>query len=238
MSLIDDDVPAVTVQFGAASYTATEGGTMATVEVTLSAAPERTVVVPLSVTPAGEASSTDYTLSEMSLTFTSGETSATFTVTADEDMVDDDDESITIGFGTLPSGVTAVGTTTTTVSLIDDDVPAVTVQFGAAAYTATEGGTMATVEVTLSADPERTVVGRCRSPGERVVTATDYTVSRYVADVHQRRRRRRATFTVTADEDIPSAPDSGASPPHAVTVTVRTTTASRSRSGSARCPAG
>ena len=78
-------------------------------------------------------------------------------MTADEDSEDDDGESITIGFGTLPAGVTAVGTTTTTVSLVDDDVPDVTVQFGAASYTATEGGAAVTVEVTLSADPERTV---------------------------------------------------------------------------------
>ena len=64
-------------------------------------------------------------------------------------MVDDDDESITIAFGTLPTGVTAVSPDTTTVSLADNDDPAVTVQFGAASYTATEGGAAATVEVTL-----------------------------------------------------------------------------------------
>ena len=65
MSLVDDDVAAVTVtvQFGAASYTATEDGTTATVAVTLSADPERTVVVPLSVTAEGGATTGDYTLS-------------------------------------------------------------------------------------------------------------------------------------------------------------------------------
>ena len=44
--------PRVTVQFGAAAYTATEGGTAATVQLTLSEDPERTVVVALSVTEA------------------------------------------------------------------------------------------------------------------------------------------------------------------------------------------
>ena len=56
VTLIDDDVPttvAVTVQFGAASYTATEDGTAVTVAVTLSADPERTVTVPLEVTHRG-----------------------------------------------------------------------------------------------------------------------------------------------------------------------------------------
>ena len=42
VSITDDDDPAVTVSFGAATYTAAEGGT-ATVTVTLSADPERTV---------------------------------------------------------------------------------------------------------------------------------------------------------------------------------------------------
>ena len=84
----------------------------------------------------------------MSVTFDAGEMSATFTVTAEDDSEDDDGESIMIGFGTLPAGVTATSPETTTVSLVDDDVAAVTavtVQFGAAAYTATEGGTAATV---------------------------------------------------------------------------------------------
>ena len=125
VTLIDDDVPttvAVTVQFGAAAYTATEDGTAATVAVTLSADPERTVTVPLSVTVGGTAMADDYTLSQMSVTFNSGEMSATFTVTAEDDSEDDDGESITIGFGTLPAGVSAGSTASTTVSLVDDDV--------------------------------------------------------------------------------------------------------------------
>ena len=64
----------------------------------------------------------DYTLSQMSVTFNSGEMSATFTVTAEDDSEDDDGESITIGFGTLPAGVSAGSTESTTVSLVDDDV--------------------------------------------------------------------------------------------------------------------
>ena len=148
VSLVDDDGPAVTavtVRFGAATYTATEVDAV-TIEVTLSADPERTVEVGLEVTTTVGASPTDYTLSATSLTFTSGLTTATFTVTADEDTDNDDGESITIGFVGLPSGVTALGTTTTIVSLADNDDPAVTVQFGAASYTATEGGAAVTVD--------------------------------------------------------------------------------------------
>ena len=162
----------VTVQFGAASYTATEGGAAVTVAVTHRVGGSRAhVTVPLTVAAGGTAIADDYTLrraAQMSVTTTTivsaGEMSATGVVHGDhgdrsvEDMVDDDDESITIGFGRAAhDGVTATSPETTTVSLVDNDDPAVTVQFGAASYTATEGGTAATVAVTLSADPERTV---------------------------------------------------------------------------------
>ena len=106
--------------------------------------------VPLSVTAGGGATTGDYTLSEMSVTFNAGEMSATLTVTAEDDSEDDDGESIMIGFGTLPAGVSAGSTASTTVSLVDDDGPAVTavtVRFGAATYTATEDGMAATVDM-------------------------------------------------------------------------------------------
>ena len=95
---------AVTVRFGAASHTATEGGTAATVQVILSAAPERTVTVPLTVTRSGGAATADYTRIPASVTFLSGQRIATFTVTAIDDSVDDDDESITVGSAHCPRG--------------------------------------------------------------------------------------------------------------------------------------
>ena len=183
----------------AATYTATEGGTAATVEVTLSADPERTVTIPLTVTAMGGAVEADYDVSVDAVTFDAGETSATFTVTANDDMVDDDDESITIAFGTLPTGVTATSPDTTTVSLADNDDPAVTVQFGAASYTATEGGTAATVEVTLSADPERTVTIPLSVTAEGGATTGDYTLSQTSVTINAGDTS--ATFTVTAEDD-------------------------------------
>ena len=95
----------------------------------------------------------DYELSEDAVTFVAGQTTATFTVTAVDDMVDDDGESIFIEFGVLPLGVTEAGQIATEVTLADNDAPDVTVQFGAASYTATEGGIAATVELTLSRIP-------------------------------------------------------------------------------------
>ena len=174
VSITDDDDPQVTVSFGAATYTAAEGGT-ATVTVTLSADPERTVAIPLTKTNQGGATSADYSGVPTSVTFGAAETSKTFTVTAAQDTVDDDGESILLGFGTLPGGITATTgqAAATTVSITDDDDPQVTVSFGASAYTAAEGGT-ATVTVTLSADPERTVEVRITTTNQGGATSADY----------------------------------------------------------------
>ena len=113
---------AVTVQFGAASYTATEGGTAATVTINLSADPERSVTIPITAAGADGAGSGDYTLSDTSVTIDSGQTSAIFIVTATDDSVDDDGESVSLAFGTnLPDGVSRGAQATATVSLVDDD---------------------------------------------------------------------------------------------------------------------
>ena len=132
------------VSFGAASYTVAEGSTV-TVSVELSAAPERQVVVDLTHTGQGDTSSGDYSLSATSVTFAADETSKTFTLTAASDDVDDDGDSVVLGFDTpLPTGVTEGSPDEATVNITDDpdDVPSVSVSFGAASYTVAEGSTV------------------------------------------------------------------------------------------------
>ena len=133
----------VTAEFGAASYTATEGGSAVTVTVTLSADPERSVTIPITAAGADGADTGDYSLSANSVTI---------------DSVGDDDESVSLGFGApLPDGVSEGTQSTATVNLTDDDHPQVKIEFGAASYTAIEGGSAVTVTVNLNADPERSV---------------------------------------------------------------------------------
>ena len=116
---------AASVFFGAASYTATEGGAGAVVTVQLSAAPGRPVVVPLAV--ATTAAAGDFSSVPASVRFAATETVQTFTIDAVDDAVDEADEELTISLaGTVPRGSTA----STTVTLVDDDeiaaAPAVT----------------------------------------------------------------------------------------------------------------
>ena len=112
----DDDNPQVTVSFGSAMYTATEGDTVA-VTVSLSADPERSVTIPLTTANQNGASSADYSIERTSITFESGDTSKAFFFSAIEDTDDDGGESVAIGFGTLPTGVTAGGTNDTVVTI-------------------------------------------------------------------------------------------------------------------------
>ena len=210
VSLLDDDDPAVTVTYEASSYDASEGGTGALVTVRLSAAPEREVVIPLTATATGGATAqdepgADYAGIPASLTFAAQETEQTFTVTADDDGVDDDGESVTLGFGApLPAGVTLGSEATATVSLLDDDDPAVTVTYEASSYDASEGGTGALVTVRLSAAPEREVVIPLTAAAAGGATAegalgADYTgipVSLTFAAQEMEQ-----TFTVTATDD-------------------------------------
>ena len=153
--ITDDDDPEVTVSFGAATYDVAEGGSV-TVEVRLSAVPERGVVIPITRCDRGVATDGDYSGVPDSVTFDAGDTEETITFSATQDSIDDDGESVRLGFGTLPTGVSAGSRTTSTVRIADDDDPAVTVSFSAAAYTAAEGGSVI-VTVELSAAPERSV---------------------------------------------------------------------------------
>ena len=107
------------------------------------------------------------------MTFNSGDTEQSFTFTATEDDLDDDDESVKLTFGTLPTGVSAGSAAEATVSITDDDVPGVTASFEQATYTVAEGSNV-TVKVKLSADPERTVTIPLTATGQDGATDSDY----------------------------------------------------------------
>ena len=128
LDITDDDDPFVTVQFGATGYTVAEGGTQ-TVTVSLNADPERTVIIPIETRDRGGATSADYSGVPSSLTFNSGDMSKSFTFTATQDTVDDDEESVLLEFGTMPDNRVSPGATDqVTLEITDDDHPEVQVQ--------------------------------------------------------------------------------------------------------------
>ena len=117
---VSDDDPQVTVSFGQSSYSVDEGSSV-DVTVSLSADPKRTVVIPITTSNQGGASSSDYSGVPATVTFYSGDTSQTIIFQATDDTDDDDSESVVLGFGTMPeTGVTAGPTNQATVNITDD----------------------------------------------------------------------------------------------------------------------
>lgn len=97
-----------------------EGGSVV-VSVELSGDPERELEIPLVVRHFGGATSADYAGVPQTVMFTGGTTSREFEFEAVDDSDQDFGESVALGFGALPPGVTAGGEAT--ISIADDDTP-------------------------------------------------------------------------------------------------------------------
>ena len=202
-TITDNDDPAVTVSFGTGSHTVDEGGTVE-VTVTLNADPERTVTIPLTATVQDGASDGDYSGVPGSVVFTSGETEKSFTFAATEDQVDDDGESVDLGFGGLPVGVTAGSVASSTVSITDNDTRGVTVS--PTTLSVTEGGS-GSYTVVLTTQPSEDVTVEIGG------ASGDVSANPHVPDLHagqlghradgdrQRRRRRRRVSRCWGDAD-------------------------------------
>ena len=198
VSITDNDLPAVTASFGAATYSVAEGGTV-DVTVTLDAAPEREVTIPLTKTGQGGVSDSDYSGVPASLTFAAAATSKSFSFAATQDAVDDDGESVKLAFGTLPAQVTGGATDEAVVSITDDDAPAsVAVSFGQSTYSVAEGSAV-TITVQLDDDPEKTVTIPVSATGQNGASAADY--SGVPASVTFNSGDTEQTFTFSAADD-------------------------------------
>ena len=100
----------LTVAYRASKYEAWQGGAAVEVEVVLSPATDRAVSIPITVTADAGTEASDYTveglLSGGTVSFTPGESTQSFTITANVDE-DRADETVSLGLGPLPEGVSA-----------------------------------------------------------------------------------------------------------------------------------
>ena len=181
LTITDDDVPpALTVAFDLASYSTTEGGDPVTVRVSLNRTSNQDITIPITLMPQGATEADDYTVSGLTdgtLSFAPGDLSKTFMIAANEDT-DSDDETIELGFGTLPEGVSQGETATATLTITDDDVPpALTVAFDLASYSTTEGGDPVTVRVSLNRTSNQDLTIPITLMPQGATEADDYTVS-------------------------------------------------------------
>ena len=199
VSITDDDVPAVTIEFVQATYTVAEGSSVS-ITVTMSPDPERTVTIPLNLTNQDGASNSDYSGVPANLTFNGGDTEQTITFAAAADSDNDDGESVKLGFGMLPTRVTAGSTNETVVSITDDDVPLVVVSFEQASYAVAEGSSVA-VKVSLNADPERTVTIPITRANQDGASNSDYSGVPSNLTFNGGDTEQTITFAAAADSD-------------------------------------
>ena len=230
-TFVTSTAPNVTVQFGQDTYTATEGEPPTSVTVTLSVDPKRTVVVPLTTTPLGGATTADYSGVPATVTFQAGETSQSFGITATQDSVDDDGESLQLGFGTLPTGVPAGAPAMSTVGLEDDEgPPTVTLHLDPASISEDRG--VSTVTATLShASNAPTTITVSATPVAPAV-AGDFTLSATTLTIPAGTTTSTGSVTLTAVDNALAAPDKtitvagtatnsqGVTGPEAVTLTI------------------
>ena len=207
-TITDDDDPSVTASFGQASYSVAEGGTVE-VTVTLSADPEREVTVQLTHDPQGGAGSEDYSGVPGSLVFQIGDTEKSFTFSAAADDIDDDYESVALGFGTMPDGVSAG--TTATVTITDDDTAGVTVSETALSI---DEGTAATYTVKLDTEPTGDVTVAVAGHAGTDITLSGDTLTDDALTFTASTWNTAQTVTVTAAQDDDAASDAAVTLTH------------------------
>ena len=192
------------VSFDDAAYSVNEGNSV-TVTVNVSPNADRIVEIPVSVTE-GTADSDDYSVSGLTggkLSMASGESSASFTITAVEDS-DSGAETLDLSFGNLSNGVSQ-GTQATAQVTIEDPVAELEVSFDEATYSVNEGSGV-TVTVNVSPNADR-IVEIPVSVTEGTADSDDYSVSGLTGGkLSMASGESSASFTITAVEDS----DSGA----------------------------
>ena len=123
-----DVVPVLSVSFGEAVYVADEGGDEVVVKVRLDRRAIVALAIPITIIPRGETVAADYQVDGLdtstdpgvagTLTFGAGEDTRTFTIKAEQDD-DFDNETVMLGFGTLPAGAEAGEPPAATLTITD-----------------------------------------------------------------------------------------------------------------------
>jgi hypothetical protein len=148
----NDDAP--TVAFSEADYTVAEDGTQATITVELTGNETEKEVTVGYATSNGTAGSDDYTSTSGQLTFTPGDRSENFTVAISDDLVDEENETISLTLSNA-SNATLGTNDTATLTITDDDSAGVSVS--KSSLTVSEVGNTGTYEVMLTSQPTATV---------------------------------------------------------------------------------
>ncbi len=161
------------VNFSPATQSAGEAAGTASVTVSLSNAAAQASGSSTATLGSGN----DYTLSPASpLSIPAGQTSATITVTLNNDTLDEADESVILTLGTPTGGATLGTTPQHTLTITDNDAPP-TVGFAATASSGAESLTSVNLAVNLSGASGRAVSVNYAVSGGDATAGSDYTLA-------------------------------------------------------------
>ena len=166
------------------SGTVTESGTLTVTATLESAAASANVTIPVRAASGGTAVAGDYSLSNSGdIAISSGSSSGTLTFTATDDRVDENNETLTLEFGTLPAGYRAGTPSSVNITINDDDTAGVTItETGTPPATSvSEDGGVDSYTVVLDTQPTHSVSVAVTSTGPVAFdgpdSATAYTTS-------------------------------------------------------------
>ncbi|KPA15145.1 hypothetical protein MHK_004648, partial [Candidatus Magnetomorum sp. HK-1] len=121
LTITDDDNPP-TISFNPSTDSITEAGGTVTITATLSLASEKTISVGYTSTGGTATSGSDYTLNSGTLSFSVGATSQTFTATIGDDSIDEDSETVIVGFSSFSNVTETTGSGSSyTLTITDND---------------------------------------------------------------------------------------------------------------------
>ncbi|MBE7551494.1 MAG: hypothetical protein HS126_10520 [Anaerolineales bacterium] len=121
LTIADDDA-SPTVQFSNSNYNVTEANTTVPIDVTLSAASALTVTVDYATSDLTATAGSDYNTATGQLTFPPGSTSQTFSVTINDDTLDEPNETVGLTLSNF-NGATPGSPTSATLTIVDNDNP-------------------------------------------------------------------------------------------------------------------
>ncbi|MCB0163799.1 MAG: right-handed parallel beta-helix repeat-containing protein [Anaerolineae bacterium] len=160
LTIIDDDTP--TVDFSAASYSVDETAGTAIITVTMSVSSALQTTVDYATSDGTATDPTDYISTTGTLTFASGITVQTFSVTINDDGVLEGSETVSLALSNVSNANLGNTNNPATLTIIDDD--ASTIQFEPADYMVFENVGTKVISVTLS-------------PAQAVTATVDYFTS-------------------------------------------------------------
>ncbi len=172
LSILDNDT-APAVRFASAAQTVAEA--IGSFPVTIQLSTISGLAVQVDLVTSGTASLPgDYTLSATTATIPAGQTQTTVTVTVENDLLDESDETAVLTIDAA-AGATVGSPSQHTFTITDDD-NSPTLSFAVASSSAAEGDGTATVDVVLSAPSSQTVTIGV-SAGGTATTTNDFTLN-------------------------------------------------------------